>query len=48
MGLHWGFTPLEYLVPAEILNDVKATQVDPHVPTGVEDRLPSTMARPAI
>ena len=40
MGLHWGFEPLQYLVPEEILTEIKNTQVDPHVPTKDTDRLP--------
>ena len=40
MGLHWGFEPLRQLVPPEILAEVEKTQVDPHSPTGEEDRLP--------
>ncbi|KAF3386179.1 putative FAD-dependent monooxygenase [Penicillium rolfsii] len=40
MGLHWGFEPLEYLVPAEILSQIKDAQVDPHVATKDSDRLP--------
>lgn len=33
MGLHWGLEPLQYLVPAEVLAQVKDAQVDPHVAT---------------
>ncbi|OOQ88356.1 putative monooxygenase [Penicillium brasilianum] len=40
MGLHWGFEPLEYLVPADVLSQVKDAQVDPHVATKDSDRLP--------
>lgn len=40
MGLHWGLEPLRYLVPEDILTQIEATQVDPHVPTKDTDRLP--------
>ncbi|KAJ6142832.1 hypothetical protein N7471_002285 [Penicillium samsonianum] len=40
MGLHWGFEPLQYLMPTEILTQVEQAQVDPHVPTKDSDRLP--------
>lgn len=40
MGLHWGFEPLEYLVPPEVLAQEKDGQVDPHVATKDSDRLP--------
>ncbi|KAF2650604.1 FAD/NAD(P)-binding domain-containing protein [Lophiostoma macrostomum CBS 122681] len=40
MGLHWGLNPLRYLVPEDILSHIESTQVDPHVPTSDNDRLP--------
>lgn len=40
MGLHWGFPFLRDLIPERLLADVQHAQVDPHVPTNDEDRLP--------
>ncbi|KAJ6189224.1 hypothetical protein N7519_004132 [Penicillium mononematosum] len=40
IGLHWGYEPLQYLVPADILAGLKQAQVDPHIPTTHNDRLP--------
>ncbi|KAM3504139.1 hypothetical protein MY10362_003760 [Beauveria mimosiformis] len=40
MGLHWGFEPLQHLVPGNVLAQVKEAQVDPHVSTKDSDRLP--------
>ncbi|KAJ5847995.1 hypothetical protein N7455_011952 [Penicillium solitum] len=31
IALHWGYEPLQYLVPADILAGLEQAQVDPHV-----------------
>ncbi|KAJ5415585.1 hypothetical protein N7465_004280 [Penicillium sp. CMV-2018d] len=39
-ALHWGYEPLQYLVPAEILAGLEQAQVDPHIPITEDGPLP--------
>ncbi|THZ83713.1 hypothetical protein D6C84_04702 [Aureobasidium pullulans] len=40
MGCHWAIPSLEYLLPEKIFKQIENAQVDPHIPTSDNDRLP--------
>ncbi|KAJ5393821.1 uncharacterized protein N7487_011462 [Penicillium crustosum] len=40
IALHWGYEPLQYLVPADILAGLEQAQVDPHISNAENGPLP--------